>query len=310
MNLLYMKYAVEVAACGSVSKAAEKLYIDQPNLSRSIKELESSLGVTLFERSARGMKPTREGKIFLRHAKTILGEVDAVEQLFRSGRVGKKQFSFSGPRASYISAAFSAFSARLTPEEPVEALYRETNAMRVIKNVLQDDYKLGILRYAEDFDRYYKEFLEEKGLSYELVAEFRYRLVVSARSPLAVRETIGFEDLLPFVEVAQGDPYVPSIPLVEVKKVELPDVPRRISVFERASQLELLSENPEAFLWSSPVPPALLARYDLVERVIPENKKLYKDVMIYRSDYRFTELDSAFIAELCRVKRKVFGERS
>lgn len=48
MNLLYLKYAVEVAACGSINKAAEKLYIDQPNLSRSIKELESSLGVTIL----------------------------------------------------------------------------------------------------------------------------------------------------------------------------------------------------------------------------------------------------------------------
>ena len=51
MNLLYLKYAVEIAACGSLNKAAEKLYIGQPNLSRTIKELEASLGATIFERS-------------------------------------------------------------------------------------------------------------------------------------------------------------------------------------------------------------------------------------------------------------------
>ena len=58
MNLLYLKYAVEVAACGSINKAAEKLYIGQPNLSRAIKELESSLGVTIFGRSSKGMEIT------------------------------------------------------------------------------------------------------------------------------------------------------------------------------------------------------------------------------------------------------------
>lgn len=309
MNLLYMKYAIEVAACGSVNKAAEKLYLDQPNLSRAIKDLESSLGVALFERSTRGMKLTQDGEIFLKYAKTILAQVDAVEQMFRSGKSGKKHFSFSGPRASYISSAFSAFSSRLTDEKEVEILYRETNAMRVIKNILEDDYKLGILRYAAGFDRYYKELLEEKGLSYELVAEFHYRLVMSASSPLARKEEIGFEDLGGSIEIAHGDPYVPSIPFMTVKKEELPDVPRRIFVFERASQFELLSENPETFMWVSPIPTELLSRYGLVERICPENKKRYKDVMIHRKDYRLTELDDAFIAELCRVKREVFRDK-
>ena len=84
MNLLYLKYAVEVAACGSINKAAEKLYIGQPNLSRAIKELESSLGVTIFGRSSKGMEITPDGEIFLGYAKSILKQVDAVEGLFKS----------------------------------------------------------------------------------------------------------------------------------------------------------------------------------------------------------------------------------
>ena len=55
MNILHMKYAVEVAKLGSLSKAAETLLIAQPNLSRSIKELEADLGITVFSRSAKGM---------------------------------------------------------------------------------------------------------------------------------------------------------------------------------------------------------------------------------------------------------------
>ena len=53
MNLVHLKYAVEVAETGSINKASEKLYVSQPNLSRAIKELEASLGVTIFDRSAK-----------------------------------------------------------------------------------------------------------------------------------------------------------------------------------------------------------------------------------------------------------------
>lgn len=95
MNLLYLKYAATVADCGSISKAAERLYIDQPNLSRSIKDLETSMGVKLFERSARGMKLTPDGEEFLKYARVILSEVDAMENMFRSGDARKQRFSLS-----------------------------------------------------------------------------------------------------------------------------------------------------------------------------------------------------------------------
>ena len=63
MNLVHLKYAVEVAETGSINKASEKLYVSQPNLSRAIKELEASLGVTIFDRSAKGMVLTPDGEV-------------------------------------------------------------------------------------------------------------------------------------------------------------------------------------------------------------------------------------------------------
>ena len=72
MNLLHMKYAVEIAETNSINKAAEVLYVGQSALSRAIKDLEASLGVTLFERSAKGMFLTADGEVFVRCAKTVL----------------------------------------------------------------------------------------------------------------------------------------------------------------------------------------------------------------------------------------------
>ena len=218
MNLLYLKYAATVADCGSISKAAERLYIDQPNLSRSIKDLETSMGVKLFERSARGMKLTPDGEEFLKYARVILSEVDAMENMFRSGDARKQRFSLSVPRASYISEAFAAFSERFSDIAQIEAFYKETNPMRTLKNILEDGYNLGIIRYAAQYDKYYKEMLEEKGLSYELICEFRFVLLTSRSSPIATKETVTEADLEDLTEVLYGDPYVPSMPLDEVRK--------------------------------------------------------------------------------------------
>lgn len=309
MNLLYLKYAAEVAACGSINKAAERLYIDQPNLSRSIKDLEASLGVVLFERSARGMKLTPDGEEFLKYAKVILAEVDAMENMFRSGDARKQRFSLSVPRASYISEAFASFSRQFSEFGEVEAFYKETNPMRTLKNILEDGYKLGIIRYAAQYDKYYKDMLEEKGLTYELICEFRFVLLVSRASPLAEKETVTAADLAGLTEITHGDPYVPSLPLEEVRKEELSGVsPRRVFVFERGSQFDLLAGNPDTFMWVSPIPQAVLDRFGLVERVCDGNKKIYKDILIRRKDYKLSALDNAFIAELCRTKREVFRE--
>lgn len=218
MNLVHLKYAVEVAETGSINKASEKLYVSQPNLSRAIKELEASLGVTIFDRSAKGMVLTPDGEVFVRYARSILRQVDAIEEVFSKGTTEKKKFSISVPRASYVTDAFAEFSKLLDKDTPVEIFYKETNSMRSMKNILQDEYKLCIIRYAEGYDKYYKSTFDEKGLTYELITEFQYVLLMSKNSTLAEKEDITFDDLRDRIEIAHADPYVPSLPLSEVKK--------------------------------------------------------------------------------------------
>jgi DNA-binding transcriptional LysR family regulator len=308
MNLLHMKYAVEIAETNSLNKAAEKLYVGQPTLSRAIKELEASLGVVLFDRSAKGMFLTPDGEVFVRYAKAVLKQVDAIEEMFGGRTVSKKRFSISVPRTSYVADAFAKFSTLLDPNEEVEIFYKETNSMRAIKNILQEDYKLGIIRYAENYSHYYKTMMEEKNLDYELITEFRYVLLMNKDSDLATKKKITYDDLKDYIEIAHADPYVPSLSLAEVKKEELPDNSRRrIFVFERCSQFELLNQNPQCFMWVSPVPESLLKRYGLVQKSCNENKRVYNDVLIHRKDYEFSALDKLFIEQLIKSKREIIG---
>ena len=299
-----MKYAVEVARLGSLGKASETLLIATPNISRSIKDLENDLGISIFERTTKGMELTPEGQEFIGYAKRILGQIEQVEDFYKNGAAKKQEFSISVPRACYIAEAFAEFSKTLT-NDAAEIFYKETNSQRTIRNMLENNYNLGIIRYAENYDRYFKTMLEEKGFQYELVTEFTYSLLMSADNPLAKKENISFDDLTDFIEIAHADPYVPSMPLSKVVKEELPDnINRRIFIFERASQFDLLSMNPETFMWVSPAPKSLIERYNLVQKKCADNKKVYKDVLIYKNGYKLSKLDRQFITALCESRRK------
>ena len=72
MNLLHLKYAVEVAKTSSITKAADNLYMGQPNLSRAIRELEDSLGIQIFKRTPKGIYPTPKGEEFLGYARQVI----------------------------------------------------------------------------------------------------------------------------------------------------------------------------------------------------------------------------------------------
>ena len=149
--------------------------------------------------------------------------------------------------------------------------------------------------------------LEEKGLSYELVSEFNFILVMNQNCPLAKKSSILLSDLEKYIEIAHADPMISSLPISVLKKTdEFDNAERKIYVFERASQFDLLSENPETFMWVSPIPENILKKNGLIQKYCPENNRMYRDVLIHKKDYKLSELDKAFIAELCASKRLYF----
>ncbi len=304
MNILHMKYAVEVAKHGSLNKASEVLLIAQPNLSRSIKELEADLGIVIFDRTSRGMTLTPEGQEFIGFAKGILSQIDQVEKYYKDTSSSKQSFSVSAPRAEYVSEAFAEFSKSLT-KEPAEIFYKETNSQGTIRDVLENNYHLGIIRYADEYDKYFKNLLEEKDICYELITEFRHSILVNSESPLAKKEKIEFEDLKDMIEIALAEPYAPSTPISKMMKEDTADnISRRIFTYERGSQYDVLSANSEAFMWVSLVPRSILEKHNLTEIECVDNTKVYKDVLIYRNGYKLSTLDKQFITSLCEAKRK------
>ncbi len=303
MNIQYLKYALEVAKQKSISKASRALYMGQPNLSRAIKELEDELGITIFERNSKGIIPTPDGEEFLQYAKRILLQIDEVEEIYRVGKRKKSHFSACVPRAGYTAYAFAELSKSIDTNNPAEIFYKETNSMRTINSVLKGDYNLGIIRYQTTFEKYFESLFLEKNLVSETITEFSYVLAMSANNPLASKADIQPEDLSEYIEIAHADPYVPSLPVIDVKKAEMSEfVDKRIYVFERASQYMLLENVPNTFMWISPLPDEMLTQHNLIEKECTFSNKKYKDVLIYRKDYKLSELDKMFIANVHKAK--------
>ena len=78
MELRHLRYFVAVAEAENVSRAALKLHVSQPALSRQIRDLEDELGFKLLERSARSVRLTEAGRAFLTEARAVLPGTGAV----------------------------------------------------------------------------------------------------------------------------------------------------------------------------------------------------------------------------------------
>ncbi len=299
MNLTHLKYAVTIAKTNSINKAADELFVGAPAMSRAIKELELDLGVTLFERSAKGMFLTSDGKLFVEYASKVLKEVDDIENIFKTNNDKSSKFSIYAPRATYINDAFKNFSLKVTSNSNTELLYKEADADTIVNRILKEDGRLGIFRYSEVDEPYYRSLVDEKGIVGELVVEFSYQLLMSKKSPLNNKKNISFSDLLSYDEITHPDFL---IHLVDFKKDEVNG--NRILISDYNSQFELLDKNPNTYMWVSSVSKDILSKYNLIERKCGNN--IYKDVLINRTGYRFSELDRVFIEELIKVKREYF----
>lgn len=308
MNIMHLKYAVEVAKTGSVTKAADNLFMGQPNLSKAIRELEDNLGVTLFKRTSKGIILTKEGEEFLVYAKRILSQIDELETIYKNSPDRKQSFSISIPRGSYMAYGFTNFVKRLDMEKEIEIRYNETNSVEAIANITQSNYNLAIIRFRDVFESYFVSLLREKELKSELVWEFKYIAVMSKDSPLAKKPVLTISDFSDSVEILHGDTSVPSLQTLEAKRMEnIENSNKRIYVVERGSQFELLSTVPGTFMWVSPIPQRMLDRYGLVQRSVSDADYSYKDLLVYQRSYRLTELDRMYIDELHRAVSTVAG---
>lgn len=305
MNTQYFRYALEVEKTGSITQAAGNLFMSQPTLSKAIKDMEETVGFPVFKRTSKGVVPTHRGMEFLAHARKIAVQVQKMEQALHREDSANQLFSLAIPRASYIIQAVSEYISTFDDDMDMEVDILETNSMRIIDSVADGHFVLGIIRYHEEDREFFLKSLAEKDLQYEPVWRSDYVALVREDHPLAGQGIVSPEEFLPYVEVVFGDVAVPYIRVSEARTVsgDLRNN-KRILVYDRGTQFDLLRTNPLTYMWTSPLPEDILRNNGLVQCKCSPSFK-FEDMLIYRSGYRFSRLDRAFVDKLYLQRNEV-----
>lgn len=302
MNLLHLKYVIEVARAGSISKASN-LFMNQPHLSKTIKDLEENMQIIIFERTSKGVIPTKKGAEFIERAKSIIMQVEEMETFYRGYDEKSIHLDICVPRVSYIAKAFTNYLSNLNLDDKnVKVNYRETNSYDTIKAVYEGDANIGIIRISDDEVNHYMEILKNKEISYKKIYEFNYQLLFAKENHLASLEYIHYDDLLEQIEITHGDI---TLPIATNRNEETRKLKKEISIYERGSQFELLVRVPNTFMWVSPMPSEVLERFNLVTRQCEDYQKVFYDYLIVRENYHFSKEDQGFINELKNLIKKV-----
>lgn len=197
ITLQQLHYFVEVAAEGSISAAADLLYVSQPTMSAAMKDLESRAGRTLLLRSARGVTLTADGAEFLGYARQVTEQVELLEQRYLGRPPSRRLLGVSAQHYSFVIDAFVRM-VKTSGAAEYEFSLRETRTWDIIEDVRTLRSELGIL-YRNDFNRsVIDKLLRDSGLAFRPLFRAEPHIFISRKNPLAARDRVTLDDLAGF----------------------------------------------------------------------------------------------------------------
>lgn len=238
MTIQQLRYVTMICKEGSLNKASELLYVSQPSLTSAVQELEKELGITIFNRSGRGVTPTNDGLEFIRYAREIIAQYDDLLERYGKGGTLKKKFGISTQHYSFAVKAFVEMVKQFGTDE-YEFAIRETRTRDVIDDVFSGKSEIGIL-YLNDFNRGpLEKLLKSNGLTFTPLTECSAFVYLWKGHPLADKSIIRFEDLndYPCLSFEQGDnaSFYYSEEILSTS-----EYPKTIKATDRATMLNLM----------------------------------------------------------------------
>lgn len=205
ITLQQLQSFIEVAAEGSISAAADLLYVAQPTMSAAMKDLEARVGRELLIRSARGVTLTDDGTEFLGYARQVVEQVQLLEQRYLGRPPSRRLLGVSTQHYSFAVDAFVRM-VRSSGADEYEFSLRETRTWDIIEDVRTLRSEIGIL-YRNDFNRgVIDKLLRDAGLAFRPLFLAEPHIFVSRRNPIAAQGRATLADLaeLPRLTFDQG----------------------------------------------------------------------------------------------------------
>lgn len=205
MKLQQLRYVVKVAECGSITEASRRLFVSQPSVTASIRDLENEMGVHIFERTNKGVIVSEEGETFLGYARQVLDQADLLEGKYKGTSEQVPHFSVSCQHYSFAVNAFVDVIREFDAAR-YDFTLREEQTHEIIEDVAHMKSELGILYLSE----HNREVIERMLAANELVFEGLFcatpHVFVCSDHPLAGRSSVTLGDLedYPFLSYEQG----------------------------------------------------------------------------------------------------------
>ncbi len=206
MNINQLKYVLEVAASSSMREASAKLYVSQPALSASIHDLETELGILIFERTNKGISLTDEGRDFVIYAKKAVGQYEILEDRYLSKSNDRKRFSVSTQHYNFSIRAFTELIRKMQPEKYVFSI-RETRTKEVLDDVRKMKSEVGIVSFSGSNERLIKKLFRHYALDFTPLMRRETYVYVWKTHPFAGKTEISIEEMkdYPCVSFDQSD---------------------------------------------------------------------------------------------------------
>ena len=198
MTIQQLKYISAVEKYGSITKAAQKLYVSQPSVSAVIHALEEELGIEIFIRSAKGIVMTEEGRELLKMGNKILHDVDYIGEFFSGpDKDEKSSFYVSSQHYDFVATAFEQFVNSFSDKQfSFGLMYGQTAT--ILENVRKQYCNLGVIFLSKVNRSHMEKALSDRHLAFHSLATTVPHIFVSRDHPLSGKPSVRPEELLDY----------------------------------------------------------------------------------------------------------------
>lgn len=242
MTLQQIQYVLEISRYGSISKAAQVLYLTQPYLSTILRDLESELHITIFVRSRSGVALTDDGREFLQYARPLLEQEKRIKELYtHHAKNHPFRFCIATQRYSFIIMSFFQFFRNFKPEQ-FEIHLREGSMNQVIKDVYEQRSSLGIIFLTPATDTFIHKYLAVRNLEFVKIVSISPCVFFHKSHPMAVFQEIDLNDMCayPFASF-ETEPSISIDFSEEALYADISAIERRYYVIDRGTIINVLT---------------------------------------------------------------------
>lgn len=299
MNINQLKYVLETAASSSMREASANLYVSQPALSASIRDLENELGILIFERTNKGISLTDEGREFLIYAKKAVGQYEILEDRYLSENRNAERFSVSTQHYNFAIKAFTDVIRKMDPDKYAFSIH-ETKTKEVLDDVGTLKSEVGIISFSGSNETVIKKLFRDLQLDFVPLMQRETYVYVWKDHPFAGRKEISIEEMsdypcISFDQSSDGNFYLTEEAMADYS------FDKTIKSDDRATTMEIIAE-----LGGYSIGSGMLSGEDAILQGLVAIKLKEEDPLIIgyitRKGSALSSYGKAYVAELLKYK--------